>query len=173
MTDDGTPLRQEVTDPDNWGDRRSGASVEEGGMAVTHHLLEPEVAGGLGERTVMDPAVHPPRVERLHYEVRGWLGDDLVESTPCFLISRDAARALVRAGCTGFGLAHAEITLQPEACVAVDRRITTFRWMQPGDVAGHDDVALDQTASLVVSDRALEVLRRFRLEHCTVRALPG
>lgn len=57
-------------------------------------MLEPEVAGGLGPRTVMSKDADAPRVEHLHYEVEGWLGDDVLESTPCLLISPEAAAAL-------------------------------------------------------------------------------
>lgn len=37
--------------------------------------------------TIMEATVHPPRVERLHYEFEDWLGDDLVESFPSFLVA--------------------------------------------------------------------------------------
>lgn len=43
------------------------------------YSLEPEVAGSLGPGTVMDTAVHPPRVHKLHYESDGWSGDDILE----------------------------------------------------------------------------------------------
>ena len=39
------------------------------------HVVEPEVAGALGDRTEMDSSIHPPIVKRLHYEFQGWLGD--------------------------------------------------------------------------------------------------
>lgn len=133
---------------------------------MPHHVLEPEVAGGLGPRTVMSTDVHPPRVEHLHYEVEGWLGDDVLESTPCFLISPEAAAALQQAGCTGLRTAAAEVTIAPDAAPAVDSRVEGFLWLQPTGEPGQDDLAVDATASLVVSDRALEVLRRFHLEHC-------
>lgn len=36
-------------------------------------VIEPEVAGGLGENTVIDQSVHPPKIARLHYNFEGWL----------------------------------------------------------------------------------------------------
>ena len=74
-------------------------------------LLEPEVAGGEGEHTEMEVSVHPPVATRLHYEVAGWQGDDLLESTPCFVISPEAAAPLAGAGMESFTLADALITL--------------------------------------------------------------
>lgn len=49
--------------------------------------LQPEVAGGLGAKTIMNTTVHPPSVSILEYEFDGWLGDDLLESFPCFVVS--------------------------------------------------------------------------------------
>jgi hypothetical protein len=37
-----------------------------------HFYLEPEVAGGPGEHTLMDQTVHPPIVHQLHYQ-SDWL----------------------------------------------------------------------------------------------------
>ena len=48
--------------------------------------IEPEVAGGLGDHTVMDRSVHPPIVSKLHYQMEGWLGDALLESFPVFIV---------------------------------------------------------------------------------------
>jgi hypothetical protein len=36
----------------------------------TFVYIEPEVAGGLGENTLLDVRTHPPVVTRLHYEFR-------------------------------------------------------------------------------------------------------
>jgi hypothetical protein len=43
------------------------------------YILEPEVSGEIGERTVIDSSVHPPIVSYLHFVFMGWLGDDLIE----------------------------------------------------------------------------------------------
>ena len=40
---------------------------------MSYYYLEPEIAGGLGECTVMDRSVRPPVVKRLHYELDGRL----------------------------------------------------------------------------------------------------
>jgi hypothetical protein len=45
---------------------------------MKYFYVEPEVAGGLGERTVMDRSTHPPVVKRLHYQLEGWLGDAIL-----------------------------------------------------------------------------------------------
>lgn len=40
---------------------------------MKHHIIEPEVAGGLGEGTIMSRNTHPPIVTRLHYKFDGGL----------------------------------------------------------------------------------------------------
>jgi hypothetical protein len=135
---------------------------------MIYHVLMPEVAGGLGTGTLMDTRVHPPAVGSLHYEVDGWLGDDLLESFPCFLISPEAAAALQFAALTGVGFDSAYVTIAPGAEDLVDDRVTRFRWLQATGRPGADDVAVDAAARLVVSDRALTVLQAFRLAQCAI-----
>jgi hypothetical protein len=84
-------------------------------LNVAYYTLEPEVAGGLGDGTVIDTTVHPPHVERLHYEFEDWLGDDLVESFPCFLVSKPLAARLTAAGLGTFQLKDVAVTMTPEA----------------------------------------------------------
>ena len=52
-----------------------------------YRLIEPEVAGGLGKETILSNDTHPPVVEKLNYEFSGWLGDDILESFPCYIVS--------------------------------------------------------------------------------------
>ena len=40
---------------------------------MKYYVLEPEVAGGLGENSIVDHSVVPFQVTRLHYEFEGWL----------------------------------------------------------------------------------------------------
>ena len=135
---------------------------------MAYYVLEPEAAGGLGPRTVLDTAAHPPVVSRLHYEVEGWLGDDLLESTPCYLVNPAVGPALESAGVSGFELASAEVTVADDAQDVVDARVTTFCWLRPLGKPGIDDLGVAPDASLVVSDKALDVLNQFQLDHCDV-----
>src|SRR4051812_43969326 len=94
-------------------------------------LVEPEVAGSVSEHSEMDVSVHPPAVTRLHYEVAGWGGDDLLESFPCFLISPEAAAALGAAGMRSFTLDDALITFMSDTEDLIEHRVLTFRWLKP------------------------------------------
>ncbi|MEM6672404.1 MAG: hypothetical protein AAF726_06140 [Planctomycetota bacterium] len=133
------------------------------------HTLEPEVAGGLGPRTVADTSVHPPVVSRLHYEFAGWLGDPLLESFPCYVITADVAELARGVGLTGFEIEAVEVSTTPEfeeLHPAVE--LPLFVWLRVNGTAGTDDFAISDDHCLVVSDRALQLLRDARLEHCDV-----
>ncbi len=133
------------------------------------YVLEPEVAGGLGERTGWDRSGPVPRVTALHYEVDQWLGDDLLASHPCFLATERLARAMDEARLSGISWDRAEVTTSELARdLAPDQQLPPFRWLRPVGEAGSDDVALDATGRLLCSDTALQLLRGFHLQHCLI-----
>jgi hypothetical protein len=61
---------------------------------MNYFVLEPEVAGGFGAHTAMDPTKRPPRVFRFHYEFEGWLGDEILETVACFISTKAVADLL-------------------------------------------------------------------------------
>lgn len=140
---------------------------------MPYHLLEPEVAGELGPNTEMDTSVHPPRVLRLHYELSDWLGDDLLESFPVFLASEPLTKEVVAHDLTGYTIADAEVTRSPEAEELLgDQEIPPFYWLNVSGHPGVDDFGTTEKGHLVVSDRALAVLRSQRLSNCDVQDYP-
>lgn len=57
-----------------------------------YFVIEPEVAGGIGERSMIDRSTGKMKVEKPNYHFEGWLGDHLLESTPCYIVSTILAR---------------------------------------------------------------------------------
>jgi hypothetical protein len=113
---------------------------------MSFHLLRPEVAGGWGPNIQAHRQTHPPVVTHLHYEFEGWLGDDLLTTFPEFIVTERLARALEQSGLTGFGLASMETS---------------------------HDFGRTSLAELVVSQKGLDLLRRFSLKQCEVRPWGG
>lgn len=135
---------------------------------MEYYQLEPEVAGGWGGLTEADTSVHPPVVHALHYEFQGWLGDELVESFPCFLVSARVGGALRDAGLSGFFLAEAEISVSEEfRGLQGDLVLPHFLWLRVVGQAGEADFGLSKS-HLIVSERALAALRRFSLSNAEV-----
>jgi len=132
------------------------------------HIVKPEVAGGFGPNTVLDPSMHPPRVHRLHYIFEGWLGDDLVESFPCFLATERLAEAVDAAGLTGVTWASVQVEKSEQMELFYpDIILPAWRWMRLG-ATQRDDLWADASAALHVSDRALQVLRQFHIENASI-----
>ena len=136
---------------------------------MNYFFLEPEVAGGLGKGTLLDTAVHPPVVSKLNYQFSGWLGDVLLESFPCFILCSKAADSLEKGLFTGLSFSDVETSTTPEFNEMYPARVLPeFRWLQVQGVAGRDDFGLASDHRLVVSERALELLQKFGLNHALI-----
>lgn len=133
------------------------------------YLLEPEVAGELGPETEMDSSVHPPVVSRLQYEVHGWLGDDIVESFPCFVVTKRLGDLLTEAELTGFKLGSVDVVVSDETEDLADSTavVPEFLWLQV-DENQSGDFGLDESGRLVVSERALDIMREVNLDNCDI-----
>jgi hypothetical protein len=89
---------------------------------------------------------------------------------PVYMVARALADGLRQTALTGY-------TLSTEIEVSVDENVSelepdwpvpVIEWLQVSGVAGSDDFGLDSQASLVVSDAALSVLRRYQIDDCEI-----
>jgi hypothetical protein len=136
---------------------------------MKYFCIEPGVAGGLGERTVMDTRVHPPFITKLHYEMEGWLGDVLIESFPVFAITQEAADVLSNAGMTGIRFGAVEVTASDTfSQMYPGRALPAFVWLQPDPDACRSDFGTAPDGQLVVSERALTLLRKLGIANALV-----
>jgi hypothetical protein len=124
------------------------------------YVLEPEVAGGLGSHTVLDQSVHPPLVSKLHYEFDGWLGDEIVEGFPCFIVTESLARRLSQAGMVGVEFADVEVSASDQLVeLHPELVLPRFVWLKVTGTAGRDDFGVGADLRLVVSEKALRVIQ--------------
>lgn len=138
-------------------------------MSWEQWVLSPEVAGQLGDNTRMDASKHPPRVSHLHHHFEGWLGDELLEVFPCFLVSSALGEALEEARLEGFSLGEVEVSVSPEFQELYPQRILPeFRWLKISGEKNEADFWLTPDFRLGVSGRALKVLQAFKLDHAVI-----
>lgn len=145
--------------------------------AITVYHLEPEVPGALGQRTEMDNSVHPPDVRKLNVIFDGWLGDQLIECFPCYLVSESLAQSLVSAGFTGFELADAEIETSSQfEELYPGRELPAFHWLKVTGTSASNDIYITGDHRLAVGEKAFEVILRtepksleYRQALCPVR----
>ena len=134
------------------------------------YRIDPYVAGRLALGTDLDASTHPPTVTRLHYEFEQWPGMDIVGSFPCFLVTERLAVALSEAALSGVAFDRVVVTVDPQMrrfFPAQAKSLPAWRWLRPSHVSDAD-VQLDSEAFLVVSERAMEVLRGFDLSGAEV-----
>ena len=133
------------------------------------YILEPEVAGGWGEETEADTSCHPPKVSKLTYQFEGWLGDELLESFPCFIISQSLAKLITNASLTGYTLNPVKITRSDNFLeLYPDIELPPFHWLQVNGVIGVNDFAINNKHLLQVSEAAFKVLSQVTIDHCGV-----
>ena len=136
---------------------------------MKYFLLEPEVAGGFGDNTVLDHSVKPFKVEKLHYEFEGWLGDDLLETCPCFIGTTGLIEKFNELGFGGYIIDDLEVSTSYEfRQLYPDMVLPEFRWIKIHGKAKKDDFGLSENRSLVVSERVLDVLKTFKISHCDI-----
>lgn len=141
---------------------------------MEYFSVEPEVAGGLGSNTDLDTTVHPPRVRRLHYEFEDWLGDDLLETFPCFVVSQELADLIRASALDGVALAFLEVSVSAEGRELFDAdRLPSFEWLQVTGEAGRHDVGVTENGRLVVSERAMRVIRQRTIQNAIITPFNG
>jgi hypothetical protein len=141
---------------------------------VRYFSVEPEVAGELGERSKIRHVDGRVQVDRLHYEFHGWLGDCLIESTPCFIITKEAEHVLRVASATGARFDVVEISRSEEFDkLQPDCELPAFSWLIVDGRVAEDDFGLSPGLVLVISERVLHLLRQVGLKHALVKALAG
>lgn len=139
---------------------------------MKHYVLEPEVSGGLGASSELDTSCHPPIVRKLEYVFDGWQGDSLIESFPCFIVTAELGERMLQQQLTGFSLADVIVTRSIEFNeLGKHDDLPNFRWLQPSGLAGINDIALGTDFRLVVSERALALLRSHGIDHCQVEPI--
>jgi hypothetical protein len=133
------------------------------------YILEPEPAGELGLGTDFVRGSVPPRVSRLEWVFDFLPDDDLIHRTPAYMVSAGLAAALDEARLTGYEFRDATVSKAPEFDeLNPGADLPDYRWLEVTGKPGEDDLGLDDLAQLVVSERALETLRRGRLDDCRV-----
>jgi len=151
-------------------------------------FIEPEVAGGHGEHTIYGTGEDivkegiSGKVKFLHYEFEGWLGDDLLESTPAFIVSSLLETVLQKSDIKDYKLEPCLITTSDVFKeMYPNKEIPPFsRFIPLGKIevegehftnwSGHH-FCLSSKGELVVTQEALELLKTVSINNCYVTSL--
>ena len=157
------------------GDGRWLSSTDDAGNWICqtrpeYLLLGPEVAGGMGEGTTFDTSHN---VSSLDYAFTDWLGDCILTTTPCFIVTEKVAQNITEIGLTGATLDGMEVTFSDEADDLMDEgareMLPPWRWLRVTGEPFRSDFGL-VSADLVVSRRVLTLLWQLGLHNAEVKA---
>lgn len=148
-------------------------------------ILEPEVAGEIGEHTIYenyDAIVSRGEraiISHLHFVFMGWLGDDILETTPCFLVSEQLKKAIEKSDLTGYEFHNIEVSLSDEykELYPYQESPCFYRLLPHGIINVQAewysnwngmDFSLTKKMYLVLSEKAMNILKDFQLEHADI-----
>lgn len=127
-----------------------------------YKYLEPEVAGEIGTNTILDNRVHPPIVTFLHFHFTGWLGDDILETFPCFIMSERLKNSIEEKKLKGISFDFVKITQSDDfKMTSINNQLPPFYWAKINGTFGIDDFVIAKDFRLLVSDKAYEVICEF------------
>lgn len=132
---------------------------------MRYYLISPEVPGGFGENTCFDKSVIPWRIIHFHLSIDGWLGGDILTTTPVYYVTESLMKGLEKSNLTGIEkIEEIEIT---KSGTYIDMHPSKeypkmFRLIFNG-IPGKDDFCWANPDKLLVSERALTYLKNFNL----------
>lgn len=135
-----------------------------------YYKVRAEVAGNWAENSdfVKIPG-QPTRINRLHYAFQGWDGDCLLTAVPVYIGTEALARAVKAAGLTGVHFDEVEVSKQyPFEELYPGHDLPKFSWFKIDGTPEKDDFGLGEMLRLVVSQRALDLLKDHGLNNADV-----
>lgn len=123
--------------------------------------VQPAVAGFWGEQTLVDMSVHPPIVHQLDYQFDGWLGDDILETFPCFIVSERLRGAIEDQEFTG--VVFDKVIISRGKSLPEDLILPTFYWLKVVGTPRQDDFAIAEDYRLIVSHAVYLMLKSFNV----------
>lgn len=122
--------------------------------------IEPEVSGGFGENAVIDSSVHPPKVSKLHLQLDGWLGNDLLETFPCFIVTEQLAKDIEKEGLSGCIFEKVEISKSDQFEELYPKKsLPAFSWLKVIGSPGQNDFGISNDFRLVISEKVMAILK--------------
>lgn len=137
-----------------------------------YKLIEPEVAGSLGDQTQLDNSFFPPLIKNLHYEFEGWLGDDILESFPCYIVTERLRKGIESEQLSGISFDQVLVS-KSETFLELypDRELPNFFWAKINGESNRDDFFITEKNGLAISERAYSLLKNYNIGQADVNDL--
>lgn len=143
------------------------------------YALEPEVAGGLGDMCeILYKDGMIDEVTFLDYEFFGWLGDELLTTNRCFIVSDSLMNDIISSGLEGVEFRNIKMSFSMEY-FGVFEKETVPRFVEIKCKFAYEeninnlscDFYLSKYGKMIVSEKALLVLKQHQLDICKIKPI--
>ncbi|MEL6560188.1 MAG: hypothetical protein AAFQ94_18510 [Bacteroidota bacterium] len=134
--------------------------------------IEPEVSVYIGEMTIYDKRKIPWKIKELHLEFEGWLGDDIVTSSPVFCISNNLKEGLEESSFSGIiGFDTIKITKSENFLeLYPNKKLPDFFLLRINGVYKKDDFSIHD-GDLIISEEVLKLLNKYNISEALIKQL--
>ncbi|GAL82602.1 hypothetical protein JCM19274_5677 [Algibacter lectus] len=134
--------------------------------------IQPEVICGLGEKTTFKEFEPPFKtILNLHIDLEDWLGDDLMECYPAFIITEKLKKGLEISDFSGFKFSEMEVSKAEyfEDNYQLEKPVPIFFWLQVIGQEFADDILLNDKKELYLKPKLLKYLQgKFNVNYLQV-----
>jgi hypothetical protein len=141
-------------------------------------IVEPSVDGEIDSVSDfgLKPQVAQREAKNLEYLIDVWSGNDVITSTPFFLVTRRFARKAEESKLTGAMFTHVVIKKADqfdEWEANKGASLPELLWMRVLGQQGNDDIGLTPQGSLVVSEKCMIVLNALQMDNASIYQWDG
>lgn len=146
-------------------------------LKMKYFILEPEVAGGIGKKSkILYKNSKIKEVVFLDYEFENWLGDDILTTHPCFIISESLCDVIRINDLKGYQLQKIDVSFSDFFSeVHSKKTLPNFIRLLPFPINEIDlidkmllDFYLYKNTTLIVSEKALNILKKLNLSNANI-----
>lgn len=123
-------------------------------LKMKYIKVDPEVIVGMGEHIVIDNSIYPPKVQNLHINVEDWMGDNIMENFPVYIITERLKKGLQATDFKGFKINNLELTIDEYFFenYQLKKEIPKFYWLLVIGKNNKDDLYIDDQNILNISE---------------------
>lgn len=144
---------------------------------MKYYMIKPEVAGELGDNSkIIYEAGRIKEVTFLEFVFCDWLGDEILTARPCYMITKNLMDDFVTNGIRGVKYEDVQISFSEDFLEMYEDtsempafvRLVPLNKVECFGEDMEDDIYADKCNRLIVSEKALEILKRHKIDHCDI-----
>jgi hypothetical protein len=139
---------------------------------MSFYILKPEQCGGFGRKALYGGELtdRPPAIYRLDFEFTAWPVDDLIEVNCTYIATETLVAELAELNPKPVGIFYDNVTVNNTYEMRQAQpgmELAAYKWCKINGRPGKDDFAMSADHRLVISSRALIVIKP-RLTRCII-----